>query len=38
MIVALAVVALALGIRVLVSDFLPVIQPDGVVYVTVAKQ
>ena len=38
MIVALAVAALAFGMRALVSDFLPVIQPDGVVYVTVAKQ
>ena len=38
MIVAIAVAALALGIRLLVSDFLPVIQPDGVVYVAVAKQ
>ena len=38
MILALAVAALAFGIRVLVSEFLPVIQPDGVVYVAVAKQ
>src|SRR5262249_14396182 len=38
MIVALAVAALALGIRALVSDYLPAIQPDGVVYVAVAKQ
>jgi len=30
-ILALAVAALALAIRVLVSGFLPVIQPDGVV-------
>jgi len=37
-ILALAVAALALAIRVLVSGFLPVIQPDGVVYVAVAKQ
>ncbi len=38
MILALAVAALAFGIRVLVAEFLQVIQPDGVVYVTVAKQ
>ena len=38
MIPALAVAALALAIRVLVAEFLPVIQPDGVVYVAVAKQ
>ena len=38
MIVAIAVAALALAIRALVADFLPVIQPDGVVYVAVAKQ
>ena len=38
MILALAVAAIALAIRVLVSEFLPVIQPDGVVYLTVAKQ
>ncbi len=38
MILALAVAALALAIRVLVAEFLPVIQPDGVVYVAVAKQ
>src|SRR5438445_534978 len=37
-ILALAVAALALAIRVLVAEFLPVIQPDGVVYVAVAKQ
>jgi 4-amino-4-deoxy-L-arabinose transferase-like glycosyltransferase len=37
-IVAIAVAALALAIRALVADFLPVIQPDGVVYVAVAKQ
>jgi 4-amino-4-deoxy-L-arabinose transferase-like glycosyltransferase len=37
-ILALAVAALAFGIRVLVAEFLQVIQPDGVVYVTVAKQ
>src|SRR5262249_36802594 len=34
----LAVAALALAIRVLVAEFLPVIQPDGVVYLAVAKQ
>ena len=38
MILALAVAAVALSIRVLVAEFLPVIQPDGVVYVAVAKQ
>ena len=38
MILALAVAAMAFGIRVLVAEFLQVIQPDGVVYVTVAKQ
>jgi 4-amino-4-deoxy-L-arabinose transferase-like glycosyltransferase len=37
-ILALAVAAIALAIRVLVAEFLPVIQPDGVVYLTVAKQ
>jgi 4-amino-4-deoxy-L-arabinose transferase-like glycosyltransferase len=37
-ILALAVAALAFGIRLLVSEFLPVIPPDGVVYVAVAKQ
>src|SRR5207253_1257404 len=37
-VLALAVAALALAIRVLVAEFLPVIQPDGVVYVAVAKQ
>jgi 4-amino-4-deoxy-L-arabinose transferase-like glycosyltransferase len=34
----LAVAAIAFAIRVLVAEFLPVIQPDGVVYLTVAKQ
>ncbi len=38
MIPVLAVAALALAIRVLVAEFLPVIQPDGVVYLAVAKQ
>src|SRR4030095_3897298 len=37
-ILALAVAALALAIRVLVAEFQPVIQPDGVVYLAVAKQ
>ena len=38
MILAIAVAAIALAIRVLVAEFLPVIPPDGVVYVAVAKQ
>ena len=38
MILALAVAAVAFAIRVLVAEFLPVIQPDGVVYLAVAKQ
>ena len=38
MILALAIAAAAFGVRVLVAEFLPVIQPDGVVYVAVAKQ
>ena len=38
MILALAVAVVAFAIRVLVSQFMPVIQPDGVVYVAVAKQ
>ena len=38
MILALAVAVVALGIRVLVAEFQPVIQPDGVVYLAVAKQ
>src|SRR5499426_3458818 len=37
-ILALAVAAVALVVRVLVADFQPVIQPDGVVYLAVAKQ
>jgi 4-amino-4-deoxy-L-arabinose transferase-like glycosyltransferase len=37
-ILALAVAVVALAIRVLVSKFLSVIHPDGVVYVAVAKQ
>jgi 4-amino-4-deoxy-L-arabinose transferase-like glycosyltransferase len=37
-ILALAVAALALAIRVLVAEYQPVIQPDGVVYLAVAKQ
>jgi 4-amino-4-deoxy-L-arabinose transferase-like glycosyltransferase len=37
-ILALAVAAVALAIRVLVAEFQPVIQPDGVVYLAVAKQ
>jgi predicted membrane-bound mannosyltransferase len=37
-ILAIAVAAIALAIRVLVAEFLPVIPPDGVVYVAVAKQ
>jgi 4-amino-4-deoxy-L-arabinose transferase-like glycosyltransferase len=35
---ALAVAAVALAIRLLVAEFLPLIDPDGVVYVTIAKQ
>ena len=38
MIPAVGVAAIALGIRVLVAAFLPVIQPDGVVYLAVAKR
>ena len=38
MIAAIGVAAIALAIRVLVAEFLPVIPPDGVVYVAVAKQ
>ena len=38
MILVLAVAAVALGIRVLVAEFQPVIQPDGIVYLAVAKQ
>ena len=38
MIPAIGVAAIALAIRVLVAEFLPVIPPDGVVYVAVAKQ
>jgi 4-amino-4-deoxy-L-arabinose transferase-like glycosyltransferase len=38
MIPALAVAAVALAIRLLVAEYLPVIDPDGVVYVTIAKQ
>ena len=38
MIPAIGVAAIALAIRVLVAESLPVIPPDGVVYVAVAKQ
>ena len=38
MILALAVTAAALAIRLLVAEFLPVIQPDGVAYVAIARQ
>jgi 4-amino-4-deoxy-L-arabinose transferase-like glycosyltransferase len=37
-ILALAVAAVALAIRVLVAGFMPVIHPDGVVFVAAAKQ
>jgi len=37
-ILALAVAVIALAIRVLVAGSMPVIQPDGVVYLTMAKQ
>src|SRR5206468_12484427 len=35
---ALAVAAVALAIRLLVAEFLPLIDHDGIVYVTIAKQ
>jgi hypothetical protein len=38
MIPALAVAAVALAIRLLVAEYLPLIDPDGVVYVSIAKQ
>ncbi|OLD36950.1 MAG: hypothetical protein AUI57_12700 [Candidatus Rokubacteria bacterium 13_1_40CM_2_68_8] len=38
MILALGVTAVALALRLLVSEFLPLIDPDGVVYVAVARQ
>jgi len=37
-ILALAVTAVALALRLLVSEFLPVIDHDGVVYVAIARQ
>jgi len=37
-ILALAVTAVALALRLIVSEFLPVIDPDGVVYVAIARQ
>ena len=38
MIPALAVAAVALAIRALVAEFLPLIDHDGVIYVTIARQ
>lgn len=38
MILALAVAAAALALRLLVSEFLPVIDPDGVAYIAIARE